>query len=79
VQVERNQIVNLTNAQDANEDGLIVVDELIRWIDEHKLVEFVKEGRDADMDRIMENHASQSKQDDATSDVEKLPTTEKSP
>lgn len=43
-----------------------MVDELIRWIDEHKLVEFVKEGRDAEMDKIMEHHSSQAKQDEAT-------------
>ena len=31
---------------------------MINWIDEHKLVKFVEEGRDADMERILENHSS---------------------
>jgi hypothetical protein len=37
---------------------VFTVEELIRWINEHKLVKFVEEERDHDMDRIMEGHAS---------------------
>jgi hypothetical protein len=44
--------------QDENRDGVFTVEELIKWIDEHKLVKFVEEGRDADMDRVLENHSS---------------------
>ena len=34
---------------------MFTVEELIKWIDENKLVTFVMEGRDAEMDRIMES------------------------
>jgi len=51
--------------QDENQDGVFTVEELIRWIDEHKLVEFVEEDRDAEMDQIMESQASsQSKEEE---------------
>ena len=40
--------------QDSNRDGVFTVQELIDWIDEHKLIKFAEEGRDADMDRIFE-------------------------
>jgi hypothetical protein len=42
---------------------------LIKWIDEHKLVTFVMEGRDAEMDRIMENKVatSQAKAEETSS------------
>jgi chromosome condensin MukBEF MukE localization factor len=40
--------------KDENHDGVFTVEELMRWIDENKLVKFVEEGRDADMDRVME-------------------------
>lgn len=42
-------------AQDENEDGLFTVQELYNWIETNKLVRFQSEGRDADMDRIMES------------------------
>jgi hypothetical protein len=41
------------------------VEELINWIDHHKLVKFVEEGRDADMDRIMESQSSEHKKDES--------------
>jgi chromosome condensin MukBEF MukE localization factor len=44
----------LSPKKDENSDGVLTVEELMRWIDEHKLVKFVEEGRDADMDRVME-------------------------
>ena len=47
-------------SQDDNHDGIFTVDELIKWIDRHKLVKFVEAGRDADMDRIMESQSSSS-------------------
>jgi hypothetical protein len=37
---------------------VFTVQELIQWIDEHKLVKFVEEGRDADMDSILEKHTA---------------------
>jgi hypothetical protein len=47
------------------------VEELIKWIDEHQLVKFVEEGRDADMDRIMERHSSSKQQEEASDPQEK--------
>ena len=41
--------------QDENKDGLFTVQELIQWIETNKLLKFESEGRDADMDRIMES------------------------
>jgi hypothetical protein len=50
---------------------VFTVEELIKWIDEHKLVNFVMQGRDAEMDRIMESKAqapsNQTKAEDASS------------
>jgi len=53
--------------QDDNKDGVFTVEELIKWIDEHKLVKFVEEDRDADMDHIIESQASnQHKEEEDT-------------
>ena len=38
------------------------MEELINWIDSHKLVKFVEEGRDFDMDQIIENQSSTDQQ-----------------
>ena len=46
--------------QDENKDGVFTVGELIKWIDEHKLVKFVEEDRDADMDSVVESQTSSS-------------------
>ena len=43
--------------QDENKDGVFTVQELINWIETNKLVKFESEGRDAEMDKIMENHS----------------------
>lgn len=40
------------------------MDELIKWIDEHKLVKFVEEDRDADMDRIIESQSVEQQKED---------------
>ena len=50
----------------------MTVQELIKWIETNKLVQLESEGRDADMDRIMEKRSqkdenssdSQEKEDD---------------
>jgi hypothetical protein len=53
--------------QDENQDGAFTVEEMVRWMDKHKLVKFVEEGRDADMDRILlENQSSEPARDDET-------------
>jgi hypothetical protein len=38
------------------------VQELINWIETNKLVKYEEEGRDADMDRIMETSQSQEEE-----------------
>ena len=45
--------------QDENKDGVFTVQELIQWIETNKLVKFESEGRDADMDKIMESHTAE--------------------
>lgn len=40
---------------------------MLRWMDKHKLVKFVEEGRDADMDRIMENQITEPQRDEESS------------
>ncbi len=62
--------------QDENEDGVFTVQELISWIETNKLVKLESEGRDADMDRIMENHSENAKDDGSKggSDNRKLDT-----
>jgi LETM1 and EF-hand domain-containing protein 1 len=51
------EAMEIASGIDENKDGVFTVDELIKWIDEHKLVKFVEEGRDVDMDRVMESQA----------------------
>ena len=58
--------------QDENQDGAFTVEEMVRWMDKHKLVKFVEEGRDADMDRILlENQAAEPARDDETTTPKK--------
>ncbi|GKY93228.1 hypothetical protein MPSEU_000290500 [Mayamaea pseudoterrestris] len=52
------EALEIASTMDENKDGVFTVDELIQWIDEHKLVKFVEEGRDFDVDRVMEENAS---------------------
>jgi hypothetical protein len=47
---------------------VFTVDELINWIDKHKLVKFVEEGRDAEMDQLLQNQSSEQKDETATSE-----------
>lgn len=44
-------------------DGVFTVEELNKWINEHKLAKLVEEGLDADMDRVIESTQSQSPTD----------------
>jgi hypothetical protein len=46
----------------------LTVEEFIKWIDEHKLVKFVQEDRDVEMEKIMERHSAKL-DDDSTSDT----------
>jgi len=52
------EAMEIADEMDENRDGFFTVQEMIKWIDENKLVKFVEEGRDADMDRIMEKSSS---------------------
>ena len=45
--------------KDENQDGIFTVDELLRWIDEHRLVRFVEEGRDVDLDKLIESQSTE--------------------
>jgi hypothetical protein len=45
---------------------------MVRWMDKHKLVKFVEEGRDADMDRILlENQSTEPAREDETTTPKK--------
>ena len=46
--------------QDENGDDEITVQELTNWIHTNKLVQLASEGRDVEMDRIMESHTTES-------------------
>jgi hypothetical protein len=50
--------------QDENKDGFFTVAEFIKWIDTNKLVKLGEEGRDADMDRMMEKVDDKSEKKD---------------
>jgi hypothetical protein len=58
-------------AKDNNQDGVFTIDELIQWINEHKLLKLVKEGLDADIDLIMEKQSSAPQKQEIAS-VEKF-------
>jgi hypothetical protein len=61
-------LTSLLCSQDENEDGLFTVQELYNWIETNKLVRFQSEGRDADMDGIMERNAAESKEEASSGD-----------
>jgi hypothetical protein len=56
--ISYDEALEIASTMDENKDGVFTVDELIKWIDEHKLVKFVEEGRDVDVDRVMEENAT---------------------
>jgi hypothetical protein len=49
---------SLVSFQDEDKDGVFTAKELIKWIETNKLVKFESEGRDAEMDKIMESQAA---------------------
>ena len=57
--------------QDENEDGLFSVDELSKWLETNKLVKLVEEGRDAEVDKIIESHAAKLKEREEKKDGDK--------
>jgi hypothetical protein len=56
--------------QDENKDGVFTVEELINWIETNRLVKYVDEGRDAEMEKIMESsHSSDSSKERDTKEI----------
>jgi hypothetical protein len=49
--------------QDENEDGLFSLEELSKWVETNKLVKLVEEGRDAEVDKIIETQAAKMKEE----------------
>lgn len=49
----------IANDIDENKDGIFTVQELIKWIETNQLVKFESEGRDAEMDKIMESQSNE--------------------
>ncbi|KAG7365151.1 LETM1-like protein [Nitzschia inconspicua] len=58
------EALEIADGIDENKDGVFTVQELIQWIETNKLVKFESEGRDADMDKIMESHSSEKDSDE---------------
>lgn len=52
---------------------MFTVQELIKWIETNKLVQLENEGRDADMDRIMESQSSESSKEEKAKGKENPP------
>lgn len=66
-EITMEEAMEIAEQMDENHDGMFTVDELINWIDQHKLVKFVEEGRDADMDRVIESQKGDDPVDSDTS------------
>jgi len=52
----------LIYTQDENEDGLFSIEELLKWLETSKQVKLVKEGRDAEVDKIFSAKSDTMKQ-----------------
>ena len=48
---------------DENKDGLFSVEELSKWLETNKLVKLAEEGRDAEVDKIIETQAAKMKEE----------------
>jgi len=57
--------------QDENEDGLFSVEELSKWLETNKLVKLVEEGRDAEVDKIIEIQAAKMKEQNTKKEEER--------
>mmetsp|Transcript_50953 Transcript_50953/g.104837 ORF Transcript_50953/g.104837 Transcript_50953/m.104837 type:complete len:933 (-) Transcript_50953:415-3213(-) len=53
------EALEIADAMDENKDGVFTVQELIKWIETNQLVKFESEGRDAEMDKIMESKSNE--------------------
>lgn len=56
---------------DENEDGLFSVEELSKWLETNKLVKLVEEGRDAEVDKIIEIQAAKMKEQNTKKEEER--------
>lgn len=53
------EALEIADEMDENKDGVFTVQELIKWIETNQLVKFESEGRDAEMDKIMESQSNE--------------------
>mmetsp|Transcript_16115 Transcript_16115/g.34942 ORF Transcript_16115/g.34942 Transcript_16115/m.34942 type:complete len:950 (-) Transcript_16115:3546-6395(-) len=56
------EALEIADEMDENKDGVFTVQELINWIQTNKLVKFESEGRDAEMDKIMESKSNEKEE-----------------
>jgi hypothetical protein len=56
--ISMEEALEIASEMDENKDGVFTAQELIDWIQTNKLVKFVEEGSDAELDRVMESHSS---------------------
>ncbi|CAJ1966775.1 unnamed protein product [Cylindrotheca closterium] len=57
-QITNEEAMELVDAMDTDGDGVLTVQELVSWLETNKLVKLESEGRDRDMDRILEGQQS---------------------
>jgi len=63
------QAMEICDQVDVNHDGIFTVDELLTWIQQNKLVKYVEEMRDHDMDLMMETQSiDQPSKEEPTTD-----------
>jgi len=82
-EITSEEAMEIVSEMDEDGDGVLTVQELIKWIDTNKLVKLESEGRDADMDRIMDKQRAghrdeEQSPDDARQEPESGKTTEQS-
>jgi hypothetical protein len=56
------EAMEIAHDMDENEDGFFSVDELSKWLETNKLVRLVKEGRDAEVDKMIAIQATKLKE-----------------
>lgn len=70
--ITKEEAMEIAQQMDANKDGDLSVQELMEWVEMNQLVKFVEEGRDHDMDRIIEKQSA-AEQQDQQEDQSKVP------
>lgn len=56
------EAMSIVSDMDENQDGSITVAELSEWLETHKLVKLVEEGRDADVDKTIEKYVQKHRE-----------------